>query len=77
MATKPDGQVPGAQRHAEGQHGDKTREQLVRENATGRDLPDPTLPEGVPHREGKHRLAEDRQQHDAAEKDSERNRERR
>jgi hypothetical protein len=77
MATDPDGQVPGAQEHGEGQHGDRTRERLVEQNATGRDEPDPTRPEGEPHREGKHRLDEDRQQHDPAEKDSERNRDRR
>jgi hypothetical protein len=77
MAKDREGQVPGAQRHAEGQHGDRTRARLVEQNATGRDRPDPTQPEGQSHREGTKRLEEDRQQHDPAEKDSERNGERR
>ena len=72
-----DGQQQGAQRHAEGQHGERTHERLREEISEFRNAPDPTEPEGIPHREGKHRLEEDRQQHDDAEKDSERNRERR
>jgi hypothetical protein len=76
--TKPHiGNVPGAQQHAEGQQGDKTRETFREQIATARDAPDPTEPEGEPNRPGKHRLTEDRQQHDEAEKNSEHDRERR
>lgn len=71
MAKPTDGNIKGAQEHAEGQHGKKTRERLQEINATGRDNPDPTKPEGVPVRQGKHRITEDRQQHDEAEKRSE------
>lgn len=71
MAKPNEGNVKGAQEHAEGQHGAKTRERLQELNATGRDAPDPTRPEGTPVREGKHRITEDRQQHDEAERRSE------
>ncbi|MFL5607860.1 MAG: hypothetical protein ACJ8AD_15520 [Gemmatimonadaceae bacterium] len=72
-----DGRQQGAQQHAEGQHGERTHEGFREEISEFRNAPDPTQPEGTPHREGKHRLDEDRQQHDDAEKNSERNRERR
>lgn len=47
MAKPTDGNIKGAQEHAEGQHGKKTRERLQELNATGRDAPDPTQPEGT------------------------------
>jgi hypothetical protein len=72
-----DGQQKGAQEHAEGQHGEKTHERFREQISEFRDTPDPTQPEGTPHREGRHRLDEDRQQHDDADLQSERNRERR
>jgi hypothetical protein len=72
-----EGNQRGAQRHAEGQHGEQTHERSVEQLSEFRERPDPTVPEGIPHREGKHRLEEDRQQHDEAEKDSEFNRQRR
>jgi hypothetical protein len=75
--TKHDGRQQGAQEHAEGEHGERTQERFREQISEFRNAPDPTQPEGIPHREGKHRLEEDRQQHDDAEKDSERNRERR
>jgi hypothetical protein len=65
------GDVGGPQQHAEGQHGEKTHERFREQISEFRDAPDPTEPEGIPHREGKHRLDEDRQQHDEAERDSE------
>jgi len=71
------GAQQGAQQHAEGQHGERTRERFQAEISEFQDRPDPTLPEGIPHREGKHRLDENRQQHDNADKGSERNRNRR
>jgi hypothetical protein len=75
--TSSDGRQQGAQQHAEGQHGQKTHERVRDQISEFRNAPDPAKPEDTSHREGKHRLAEDRQQHDDAEKDSERNRERR
>lgn len=71
MAKPTRGHVKGAQQHAEGQQGPKTHRMQQALNATGRDKPDPTRPSGPPTREGKHRLTEDRQQHDLAEKISE------
>ena len=71
MGKPTDGNIKGAQVHAEGQHGKKTLERLQEMNATGRDAPDPTQPEGIPVRQGKHRITEDREQHDEAEKRSE------
>jgi hypothetical protein len=65
------------QNHAEGEHGDKTRREFLKELA-GSEEPD------VRHASdadefgrpvtGRHRLQEDRQQHDEAEKNSEANR---
>jgi hypothetical protein len=58
----------GRQQHAEGQHGDKTHRRFLqqlqeaqapREPGTGRPI------------EGHHRMSEDREQHDEAEKNSE------
>jgi hypothetical protein len=62
------GRQPGPQRNAEGQHGQKTHRRFVEQ-----------LQEGVasaksteqPDVEGRHRLHQDRQQHDEAEKNSE------
>lgn len=71
MGKPTEGNIKGAQEHAEGQHGRKTLDRLQEMNATGRDRPDPTQPEGTPTREGRHRITEDRQQHDPAEKVSE------
>ena len=73
--SKPD--QKGAQQHAEGQHGPRSHERFQEEISEFRDTPDPTLPEDTSHREGKHRLEEDREQHDEADKNSDRNRQRR
>lgn len=64
----------GAQRHAEGQHGDKTVEALQQQQQTA-GAPDVGHTNdvdvyGVPH-PGHHRLEEGREQHDEAEKGSE------
>jgi hypothetical protein len=64
---------PGPQQHAEGQHGEKTHKRLIeilQEGRTiGEDGPEKRT-EGAPV-EGHHRLHQDRQQHDEAEKNSE------
>ena len=59
--------VPGPQRHAEGQHGEKTHRRFIEqlhEPITERE------PEHHPTSAGRHRLGKDRQQHDEAEKAS-------
>jgi hypothetical protein len=83
---KRDGKQQGPQTHGEGQHGDKTHEALIeglQHKATSDDAPDKAPPgqadfeaDGRPII-GNHRLREDRQQHDEAEKNSEANRLRR
>lgn len=73
--SKPD--QKGPQEHGEGEHGPRTRDRFREEISDFRDTPDPTLPEDTSHREGKHRLEEDREQHDEADKNSDRNRQRR
>lgn len=78
-----DGHQQGAQRHAEGQQGDKTHRAFLEglqgsEESEGnaRAANDPNARSGdvdaygQPH-PGKHRLQEDREQHDPAEKNSE------
>ncbi|MEP6492716.1 MAG: hypothetical protein ABJF01_08565 [bacterium] len=80
---KRDGKQQGPQTHAEGQHGDKTHAAFI--EALHHKLPDSEALEapkmadpdadafGEPH-PGRHRLNEDREQHDRAEKQSEANR---
>jgi hypothetical protein len=60
--------TPGPQRHAEGQHGNATHRRFVEQLHEG--MPTPKRTEAPPV-EGHHRLAQDRQQHDPAEKTSE------
>ena len=75
-----DGVQKGPQDHAEGQHGSKTRskilEQLHSGNGAVKTNPDAngTLPTANGHPHAAHRLFEDRQQHDEAEKRSEKTR---
>ena len=77
---KRDGHQQGSQDHAEGQHGDKARSAFI-EGLHGKHGGSPES-EGAPQEplaesgepregDGRHRLAEDRQQHDEAEKNSE------
>lgn len=81
MTGRPEGQK-GAQRHPEGGHGERTtaaiREQL---QSRGRNAGEGNAqdPAGTEHanRSGRHRIREDRQQHDAADRNSEKNRRRR
>lgn len=87
MGKSQDGNIPGPQGHAEGQQGDKAHKAFIEslhshEHGEGGNDADP-----APHKRdfdefgeptpGRHRLREDRQQHDEAEKNSEANRERR
>jgi hypothetical protein len=62
----------GAQQHAEGEYGDQARERNREQLQDGEDR-DPASSE-PPDRLGKHRIYEDRQQHDEADKNSEKNR---
>jgi hypothetical protein len=82
MAKDP-GNQKGSQRHAEGQHGERTHSRFIEtlhgkhggsEESEGAPQTGPESGEPIP---GNHRLAEDRQQHDEAEKNSEKNRLRR
>jgi hypothetical protein len=81
-----DGVQKGPQDHAEGQHGSKTRSKILEQlhsgngNATSNGntpeaAPDPLKPPKSPaHHNAAHRLFEERQQHDEAEKNSEKTR---
>jgi hypothetical protein len=60
--------APGPQHHAEGQHGNKTHKAFIEQLQQPAAAPD--QPEEQPL-EGHHRLHQDRQQHDEAEKNSE------
>jgi len=69
---------PGPQDHAEGDHGEKTRRHIAEQlQSRPPEEPEAQVIEKKRHRaayEGKRRLVEDRQQHDEAEKNSERER---
>jgi hypothetical protein len=83
-------QEGGKKQNAEGMHGDRTHEAIQQQLKHGLPEPaDPALRENgegtetreaaplkahVPAPDGKHRLTEDRQQHDEADKNSEKNR---
>jgi hypothetical protein len=77
-----DGVQKGPQDHAEGQHGSKTRskilEQLHSGNGNGATPENPPIPpeptKHLAHHNSAHRLFEERQQHDEAEKNSEKTR---
>ncbi|HUQ98526.1 MAG TPA: hypothetical protein VM166_03665 [Gemmatimonadaceae bacterium] len=75
-----DGVQKGPQDHAEGQHGSKTRskilEQLHSGNGAVKDSQsgNGSTPQANGHHHAAHRLFEDRQQHDEAEKRSEKTR---
>lgn len=66
----------GQQAHAEGQQGEKTHQAFL----DGRRTSESANPDGIPERgspygatpsDGRHRLSEEREQHDEAEKNSE------
>jgi hypothetical protein len=86
MGKNKDGTQQGAQQHDEGQHGDKSHSEFI-ESLHGKHGGSEES-EGAPQGEndvdaygrpiqGHHRLHEDREQHDEAEKNSEANRIRR
>lgn len=86
MEKSKKGTQQGAQNHAEGQHGDKTHTEFI-EDLHGKHGGSEES-EGVPQGQndadvygrpihGHHRLSEDREQHDEADKNSETNRLRR
>jgi hypothetical protein len=81
--SKQDDRREGAQTHAEGQHGDKTRAAFIEglQGQAGGSSESDVAPQGSNDfdefgqpKHGRHRLTEDRQQHDPAEKNSEANR---
>ncbi|MDP9204194.1 MAG: hypothetical protein M3P12_01905 [Gemmatimonadota bacterium] len=75
-----DGVQKGPQDHAEGQHGAKTRSKILEQLQTGNAAPSEKPENGVEphkstaHHNSAHRLFEQRQQHDEAEKNSEKTR---
>jgi hypothetical protein len=76
-----DGVQKGPQDHAEGQHGSKTHSKFIEQLQSGDGAPAPDdSPNGQEsrkhpnHHNAAHRLFEERQQHDAAEKNSEKTR---
>ena len=72
------GEMKGAQRHAEGNHGPETRLRISEEARTPspeRAEPGPTQePRDAHPPDGEHRLFENREQHDPADEESDRNR---
>src|SRR3712207_3129303 len=73
MARQKGGQK-GAQQHAEGQQGEKTHKRLQETLQSGRREPDSAEDKASHDNPGENRLFEDRQQHDEAEKNSEKTR---
>ena len=75
-----DGVQKGPQDHAEGQHGSKTHSKFIEQLQTGNGAPTENTDHGPDHRKNpahhnaNHRLFEERQQHDEAEKKSEKTR---
>ena len=75
-----DGVQKGPQDHAEGQHGSKTHSKFIEQLHSGNgSQPEESQngaerPKNLAHHNAAHRLFEDRQQHDAAEKNSEKTR---
>jgi len=86
MAKPKDGNQKGAQNHAEGQHGDKAHSEFIKNLHVKQDDTEDSENEPSGQNDadaygrpilGRHRLHEDRQQHDEADKNSEANRLRR
>jgi hypothetical protein len=68
---KRDGRQKGAQQHAEGQHGSKAHKRFIESLQESQVPADNVIARSG---EGGHRLREDREQHDEADKNSEKNR---
>ena len=73
-----DGHIKGSQQHAEGQQGEKTHKAFIDGLQGGQadaSADDSAAQRGSPYgatpSDGRHRLSEDREQHDEAEKNSE------
>jgi hypothetical protein len=73
MGKPQKGMQKGAQKHAEGQHGEKTRRAHI-EQLQSRPREDPAEERNAHDTPGKHRLFEDRVQHDEADIQREKNR---
>ena len=75
-----DGVQKGPQDHAEGQHGSKTRSKILEQLHSGNGgvsedrMEEQQRPKHLAHHNSAHRLFEDRQQHDEAERNSEKTR---
>lgn len=65
---------PGAQQHAEGEYGDRTRERNREQVQNGAEPRDEHRSEERAPAAGRHRLREDREQYDEADLQSEKNR---
>lgn len=75
MGKNRDGTHPGETNHGEGQHGNKTHKAFLEQLQSGsRDEDSAGMP--TPQSTGGHRLAENREQHDEADRNSEANRKR-
>jgi hypothetical protein len=76
-----DGHIKGGQAHAEGQQGEKTHAEFLRnrqglnDDSETQGIAERGSPYGATPSDGRHRLSEEREQHDEAEKNSERKKE--
>lgn len=71
MAKPDENETGDAETHPKGQQTDRTREHQWDKQGAGKSASDGAAAERDPATDGKHRLAETRQQHDPAEKESE------
>ena len=73
--AKKDGQQKGAQLHPEGGHGEKTRQRIIQQlHSRANGEADERPQQNAPTHPEKRRLIQDREQHDEAEKNSEKTR---
>jgi hypothetical protein len=72
--TKPTKRQKGAQQHAEGGHGARTTRAIRVEMTSGSPRADEANPRTGAPRLGRHKIYEDRQQHDEADKNAEKRR---
>lgn len=74
MSDTRDGVQKGPQRHAEGQHGRKTHDALLEQLHSGGEQAGQPDRGDAPQEKGEHHIFEDRQQHDEADKNSDKHR---
>jgi len=75
MGKNRDGTHPGETQHAEGQHGAKTHQAFIDQLHSGREASESEQEaQQAEPTKGRHRLAENREQHDEADKNSDINR---